>query len=168
MSFSQRARQVSPLKWQLLSLFTLSESTLVGFLCSFYPFQTVVLAFLTTAVATGSITMYTIMQKNPKYDLSQTGRMLSSASMILIFYGLTHLLLPRGYFPFSDLIYSMFGACLFSCYLAYHTRMIVSGKHSKYQMNHKDYVYGAMTLYSDIIQLFLYILRILSDSRDRE
>ena len=60
----------------------------------------------------------------------------------------------------------MFGAGLFSLYLAHHTRLIIGGKSAKYQMNEKDYVLGAMSLYSDIINIFIYILRILGDVDD--
>lgn len=45
--------------------------------------------------------------------------------------------------------------------------MIVSGKSAKYQMNEKDYILGAMSLYSDIINIFLYILRIMGELDDK-
>ena len=41
------------------------------------------------------------------------------------------------------------------------------GKSSKYQMNEKDYMLGAMSLYSDIVNIFLYILRLLGEIDDR-
>jgi FtsH-binding integral membrane protein len=41
-----------------------------------------------------------------------------------------------------------------------------SGKHSKYQMNEKDYVFGAMSLYNDIISIFIYILKLLGEDKD--
>ena len=62
----------------------------------------------------------------------------------------------------------MLGASLFSFYLAYHTRLIFSGKYNtEYQLNEEDYVFGAMALYSDIINIFIYILRFLADDDDR-
>mmetsp|Transcript_5589 Transcript_5589/g.8570 ORF Transcript_5589/g.8570 Transcript_5589/m.8570 type:complete len:337 (-) Transcript_5589:804-1814(-) len=168
---SPRARRESPIKWQLLTLFTLGESISVGFISSFYKFQSVLSAMLATALATVSVSAYTIMQKNPKYDLSQWGMTLSSLGMIFIAYGLIHVLelfgiLPAGFLPYSDIVYSLFGAGLFSLFLAHHTKLIVSGKHSKYQMNEKDYVFGAMSLYNDIINMFIYILRVLGEDRE--
>lgn len=65
----------------------------------------------------------------------------------------TFKVLPANFLPYNDIIYSIVGACLFSFYLAHHTKLIVSGKHAKYQMNEKDYVFGAMTLYNDIINM---------------
>lgn len=75
-------------------------------------------------------------------------------------------LLPANFFPYSDMAYSFFGACIFSAFLAFHTRLIVGGKHSKYRMNEKDYVYGAMALYTDIINIFLNILQLLGGERE--
>lgn len=71
-----------------------------------------------------------------------------------------------SFLPFNDMLYSLLAACMFSAFLAYHTKLIVAGKHSKYRMNEKDYVYGAMSLYSDIISIFLYILRIIGEDKD--
>mmetsp|Transcript_3088 Transcript_3088/g.4669 ORF Transcript_3088/g.4669 Transcript_3088/m.4669 type:complete len:363 (+) Transcript_3088:86-1174(+) len=170
MSFSERARQSSPLKWQLLLLFTLGESIVVGFITSFYSTRTVLSAAMSTAVATMSVTMYTLLNRNPKRDLSQWGAGLSSVGMLFICYGVIHLLseggiLPRNFLPYNEAIFSLFGTGLFTMYLAYHTRLIVSGKHTKYQLNEKDYVFGAVLLYNDIINIFLYLLRLLDDDR---
>jgi len=84
--------------------------------------------------------------------------------MIFLVYGIFGILqtfgiIPANFLPYNDAVYSLIGACLFSFYLAYHTRLIVAGKHAKYQMNEKDYVFGAMALYNDIINMFIYILR---------
>ena len=96
--------------------------------------------------------------------------------MIFLVYGLIGIFqqvgwLPAGFLPYTEGLYSLFGACLFSFYLAYHTKLIVGGKHSKYQMNEQDYVFGAMALYNDIINMFIYILRLIGednvDSRRR-
>ena len=78
MSISERARQVAPLKWQLLGLFSVAEAIVVGLISSFYKSKTVMSAALSTAVATMSVTMYTIMNKDSKRDLSQWGASLSS------------------------------------------------------------------------------------------
>jgi len=71
-----------------------------------------------------------------------------SCGLIFLVYGVIQLLqyvgiLPSGFLPYNDALYGLVGACLFSFYLAYHTKLIVAGKHTKYQMNEKDYVFGA-------------------------
>lgn len=75
---SVRARHEAPLKWQLLSVFTLGEAVSVGFISSFFKFRSVVTAMFATALATSSISLYVILQNNPKYDLSQWGQGLGS------------------------------------------------------------------------------------------
>lgn len=167
MSLSERARQSSPLKWQLLALFTIAEGLMIGFLSSLYRPQTVLSAMASTAIATISITLYTFLNKSPKYDLSQWGAGISSMGITFILYGLLHLLSTFGIIPpilpYNESIFCMFASTLFSLYLAYHTRLIVGGKHSKYQLNEKDYVFGALVLYQDITSLFIYLLRLLND-----
>ena len=94
------------------------------------------------------------------------------AGLIFLVYGIIGLLqevgfLPRGLLPYSDMGFSLIGSVLFSFYLAHHTKLIVGGKHAKYQMNDQDYVFGAMALYNDIINMFIYILRILGEDKNR-
>jgi FtsH-binding integral membrane protein len=172
MCASASARRSSPLKWQILALFTAGEALSVGFISSFYHFRSVCSAMLATAVAATSVSLYTAKQRNPKYDLSQWGAGLSSCGLIFLVYGSIQLLqvlgvLPAGFMPYNEVLYSLAGACLFSFYLAYHTKLIVAGKHTKYQMSEKDYVFGAMTLYNDIINIFIYTLRLIGEDRDR-
>lgn len=167
---SVRARREAPLKWQLLAIFTLGESVAVGFISSFYKFSAVLSAMGATAVAASTVSAYTILNKNSKRDLSQWGAGLSSAGMIFLVYALIHLLeqygiIPAGFLPYRESWFSCAGAVLFSFYLAYHTKLIVAGKYSKFQMNEKDYVFGAMSLYNDIINMFIYILRLIGEDQ---
>jgi hypothetical protein len=131
MSASVDARRRGPLKWQLLAIFTAGEACSVGFLSSLYTWQSVVQSMLATAAATAGISIYTLTNPNPRYDLSQWGSAISSCGMILLAYGFVHLLellgvLPHGFLPYHDVLYSLGAACLFSFYLAYHTRLIVA------------------------------------------
>ena len=168
MSKSASARRKAPLKWNLLALFTLGEAVSVGFITSFFKFHSVVKTMGITAFATAAVGLYTILNKNPRYDLSQWGSSISSIGMVILSFGVIHLLellgvLPHGFMPYSDFWYSAASACLFCAYLAYHTRLIVAGKYAKYQMSEKDYIFGAMTLYNDMISLFVYLLKMLGE-----
>lgn len=169
---SPDARRRSPNKWLWLAIFTAGESLTVGFISSFYKFRSVVSAMGATALAASAVSLYTINQNNPNRDLSQIGASLSSWATILLTYLMIGMLqqsgvLPQGFLPFSDMLYSGFAACLFSAFLAYDTKLIVAGKHTKYRMNEQDYVYGAMALYSDVVGIFLNMLQMLGDERER-
>lgn len=131
------ARRKAPMNWNLLFLFTLGEAVSVGFITSFFKFHSVVKHLGITAAATAAVAAYTIMNKNPRYDLSQWGKSLSSMGMIIVGYGMIHLLellgiLPHGFMPYSDFWYSAISACLFSFYLAHHTRLIVAYVHIRH------------------------------------
>ena len=171
MCASTEARRSSPGKWQLLVLFTLGEAISAGFLTSFFKFRSVVSAMLTVGATTSAISLYTYAQRNSKYDLSQLGTTLTQGGLIFLFLGFIQLLevvgvLPKGFLPVSEKAYCFFGATLFTGYVAYHTKTIVGGKYSHHPMNEKDYVFGAMTLYNDIISLFTYMLRIVGEDKE--
>jgi len=51
--------------------------------------------------------------------------------------------------------------CLF---IVYDTQLMLGGKH-KYAISMDEYVFAALNLYLDIINLFLYILRIMGGGR---
>lgn len=62
-----------------------------------------------------------------------------------------------------QIIISYCGALLCGIYIIYDTQLIM-GKHANF-LTVDDYILAAMMLYIDIIQLFIYILRILGDKR---
>ena len=56
------------------------------------------------------------------------------------------------------------GALVFSLYLIYDTQIMMGGKH-KYALSPEEYIFAALNLYLDIINLFLYILSIFGNSK---
>lgn len=50
-------------------------------------------------------------------------------------------------------------------YLVYDTQLIIGGQHKRMQFDMDDYVLAALSIYLDIINLFILILRLLNDSR---
>ena len=126
---SEHLRRTSLLKWPLLLVFTVGGAVAVGFISSVYAHGTVIKAMSVTAATTLSVTLYTLLQKNPRYDLSHWGRALAGLSIAFLLYGVIHALslfgvLPPGFLPHSEAVYGLCGAGLFSLYLAYHTRLI--------------------------------------------
>lgn len=63
------------------------------------------------------------------------------------------------------LVYASLGALLFSFYLVYDTQLMMGGKH-KYSISPEEYIFAALNLYLDIINIFLYILTIIGATRD--
>jgi len=99
------------------------------------------------------LTLFTFQSK---VDWSFMGAGLSSALWILIFWGLFSALfgVPAGG------LYSLFGALLFSGYIIFDTFLITQ------KLGYDDYILASVTLYLDLVNLFLFILRLLSSRRD--
>jgi len=61
------------------------------------------------------------------------------------------------------IVYGAAGALLFSFYIIYDTQIMMGGKH-KYAISPEEYIFAALNLYLDVINLFLYILMIFGGS----
>lgn len=104
-----------------------------------------------TAAVTIAITLWAATTKT---DLTICGPIFFVLSLVLIVGGI----FAYAFGPTGHLMFSMFGAILFSFYLAYDTQLIVGGKHRQFQLSIDDYILGSVLLYLDIINIFLYIL----------
>ena len=60
--------------------------------------------------------------------------------------------------------YGAVGALVFSLYLVYDTQLMLGGKH-KYALSPEEYIFAALNIYLDVVQLFMYILMIVGGSR---
>lgn len=67
-----------------------------------------------------------------------------------------------AWIPVLHSLYCALGAALFGVYLVIDTQLIVGG--GRYELSMDDYIAGALLLYIDIIQIFLYILSLLSNN----
>lgn len=63
-----------------------------------------------------------------------------------------------------QIVYATLGAAVFSFYLIMDTQKVVGGKHRKYEFAIDDYAFAALALYMDVINIFMFILQILSMS----
>lgn len=142
-----------------LSVLTIALSVMVGIVSAQYQTETVLWAALTTSGCVAGLTMYACQTK---YDFTMMGGMLSS--MIFVFIMSWFIL---WWFPITDtvsLVYSSLGALLMCFFIVYDTQLMLGGKH-KLAIGLDEYVFAALNLYLDIINLFLYILQILGGSR---
>lgn len=71
---SPDTRRNAPINWILLALFTSGGALSVGFWSKYYNVQSALApALAATALAYSTVSAYTILQRNPKYDLSRWG-----------------------------------------------------------------------------------------------
>lgn len=90
------------------------------------------------------------------------GGILMAAVIILFIFGIV---LMFFHVKVLRLIYACFGAFLFSVYLIYDTQLMVGGEH-KYSISPEEYIFAALNIYMDVVNIFIYILSILGESRD--
>jgi FtsH-binding integral membrane protein len=97
-----------------------------------------------------------------KWDFTVIGGGLFVALIILVIFGIVAIFIPGRV---VTLIYASLGALLFSLYLVYDTQLMMGGKH-KYSISPEEYIFAALNLYLDIVNIFLYILTIIGAARD--
>lgn len=157
----------SPTNYIILLLFTQCEAVMIGFICLNYTLDSILIAVGVTAFIVLSLTIFACQTT---VDFTGCGPYLFAGSMCLCAFGFFFMLgsmLGLSATPLFKplyLAYSCMGALLFSFYLVFHTQLIVGGKH-QFQFTVDDYAVAAINLYLDIIQLFLFILRMLGRRR---
>ncbi|TNN08524.1 Protein lifeguard 4 isoform 1 [Schistosoma japonicum] len=144
-------RRESPTNFVLLYLFTLCESLLVGYAVITYSATVVLQAFILTTIVVMSLMMYTL---NSKKDFSKWGVGLSVAFLILLLAGPINLFLGSS---LLELCMATGGACLFSLFIIYDTWRIM------HHCSPEEYIMACIDLYLDILNLFMYILRLLKE-----
>ncbi|CAG7838614.1 unnamed protein product [Allacma fusca] len=158
---SERARRKFPLNFFVLFAFTIVEGFLVGVVSSVYDTNSVLLAAAITTVICFSLTIFAFQTK---IDFTGLGPYLFVAMIILFIFGLASVFLSK-WIPGAQIIYSCLGALLFSIYLIYDTQLIIGGDH-KQSISPEEYIFGALTLYLDILNIFLKILALVGNKRE--
>eukprot|EP00438_Fugacium_kawagutii_P035082 Skav205135 [mRNA] locus=scaffold3411:133897:136423:- [translate_table: standard] len=126
----------SPQNYVLLSIFTLAKGILIGFICSEYSLQSVlVLVAITSLVCLGLM----VFACQTTYDFTGWLPYFCAASLVLMmmmlaicisrFLGLA----SSGAFQVLYIVYASFGALLSSFGIILHTQMIVGGKNSQHR-----------------------------------
>lgn len=152
-------RRKFPANFILLGVFTLAEGTMLGFISSRYESQEVFLAVAITAVLCFGLTLFAFQTK---WDFTVMGAGLFVAVLVLMVFGFLAIFFHS---KVVTLIIACAGALIFSLYLIYDTQLMLGGKH-KQSISPEEYIFAALSLYLDIINIFLYILTIIGVTRD--
>jgi len=161
MSCCQDVARKFPQNYILLTIFTVAQGVVVGVVCTAYTVQSVGLAVGTTALVFLAMTVYAF-----KTNVDFTGfglYLLAGLIAMLMFSMLLSVLACFGVpLKLATTAYSLMGVLLFTFYIIYDTQLIVGGDHSA-KIEIDDYVFAAMMLYLDIINLFFYLLELFGD-----
>ncbi|KAL7561226.1 hypothetical protein ACA910_004147 [Epithemia clementina (nom. ined.)] len=145
-----------PHNYIILTLFTVSMSYMIGFVTATYEQagagDLVIEAVFITFTVFVVLTLFTLQSK---WDFSFMGAGLGMLLWIMILWSIFSMI-----FGFqTGSVYALLGSILFSAFIIYDTYMIAE------RLDPEDYIVAAIELYLDIINLFLYILRLLGDNR---
>lgn len=119
----------------------------------------VILAVGITAAVCFALTIFAFQTR---FDFTALNGILFAALIVFVLFGIIAMFFKGRTIT---LVYASIGALLFSVYLVYDTQMMMGGKH-KYSISPEEYVFAALNLYLDIVNIFLYILTIIGASRD--
>ncbi|XP_077599148.1 glutamate receptor, ionotropic, N-methyl D-aspartate-associated protein 1a (glutamate binding) isoform X2 [Stigmatopora nigra] len=146
--------------WNLvaLSILTLSLSYMVGMIASFYDTDTVIMAVGITAVVCFTVVLFSLQSK---YDFTSCQGVLFVCLIVLLLFGILCMFIRH---KILHIVYASLGALLFTCFLAVDTQLLLGNK--KLSLSPEEYVFAALNLYTDIINIFLYILAIVGRSRE--
>ena len=143
-----------------LTLFTGSCTYILGYAGITYKLTTLLLAGLSTLGIFSGLSLYAIQTK---YDYTDKGGYLIAALLGFVMFGF---FVSFTHYQVSSIVYSSIGSIIFSFYIVYDTQLIVGGEHRKIMFHTDDYVLAAVSLYLDIINLFLMLLDLLNGGRN--
>ncbi|XP_017783240.1 PREDICTED: protein lifeguard 4-like [Nicrophorus vespilloides] len=142
-------RKETPINLILLAAFTVFEAYTVGVIVSVYSQTLVLEALLLTFAVLAGLTLYTFQTK---HDFSSMHSVLIAGLCILIVGGFIQIFVQSS---MIELLMSLGGAFLFSLFIVFDTQMMLE------KLSPEEYILATINLYMDILNLFIYILRIL-------
>jgi len=166
MACCEKITKTYPTNYIVLFTFTAFEAILVGMVSATYTKGVVCAAAAITTLIFLCMTVYAWTSKT---DFTGFGPYLMGFLIALFALGLALPLLPLLGVSMSLATkgYAALGVILFTFYIVYDTQLIIGEwKGHKVSFGIDDYVFAALNLYLDIINLFLDLLRLLGDNNN--
>uniref|UniRef100_V9L4Y3 Glutamate (NMDA) receptor-associated protein 1-like protein n=1 Tax=Callorhinchus milii TaxID=7868 RepID=V9L4Y3_CALMI len=146
--------------WNILCLaaLTLSFSYMVGTIASYYDTVSVLIALgSTTAVCFAII----VFASQTRIDFTYLYTFLLVLSIVFFMFGIFLIFFSS---KIMQILYGSLGALLFSLFLTADIQLVLGSK--RYDLSSEEYVFGAMILYLDIVNIFIYLLMLTGASRE--
>lgn len=152
----QGPRRRFPWNVIILSIFTLAMSFMTGTIASYYSNKAVIICMGITVLVTIAVTVFCFQTK---VDFTSCSGFFSILGIGLMITGIvTAIVLSFKYIYWLHMVYAGIAAVAFTLFLAYDTQLVLGkGKNS---ISPEEYIYGAMQIYTDIVQIFLSLLQI--------
>lgn len=155
----ESARRSTPCNFILLTVLTLGYALVAAVTSCRYDTKVVLFAFAATGISCFLIAAFA---RTTSFDMTNCGTTLCLIGLAHMLIGtvMVLILVPMGYANVASLIISIAGALLASLYLVFDLQLIMGGR--KCELSPEEYILGAIMLYTDIIQIFIYLLEIFS------
>ncbi|KAF8563050.1 hypothetical protein P879_04047 [Paragonimus westermani] len=156
----QHVRRTFPGNYLALLLFTLAFSYLSGAITCSYNTFSVLVTLVITAVTCLFVSLIAL---STCVDFTRCTALFMVLSIALALFGIscTLVYLVFGYNKILHTVYGGVAACVFVLYLIYDTQVIVGGQ--SHELSPEEYIFGAVQLYMDVMNLFLIILGLIAD-----
>ncbi|CAH9099520.1 unnamed protein product [Cuscuta europaea] len=151
-------QQKHPLNFVFLGLFTTSLSLTVGMSCANTDGRIVLEALILTSAVVSALTGYTFWAAKKGKDFSFIGPILFTSLFVLVLTGFIQMFFPLG--STSMAVYSAISAIIFCGYIVYDTDNLIK------RFTYDEYIWASVTLYLDVLNLFLTILRMLKQGEN--
>ncbi|XP_050684753.1 protein lifeguard 4-like [Leptidea sinapis] len=144
-------RRDYPANLYLLAGFTVVQAYTIGVVVSYFDTFIVLQALGLTLAVVLALTLFTF---NTKHDFSFVGYGLVAGLSVLIIGGFIQLFVQSSAF---EIALSFTGAVFFGLFLIFDTQQMMT------HLSPEEYILATINLYMDILNMFLYILRILNE-----
>lgn len=145
-----------PANYILLFVWTFLESYMLATASAYYDYKTVLSAIgITVGLAIG----LTIFACVVKIDFTFCGGILCAFASIMLFF----VIFGFAFNKWAYTGYCAIGVFVYSLYLISDTQLILGSFRNKYSID--DYVFAALNLYIDIVNLFIYVLSLMGLSK---
>ena len=146
----------SPSKYIIYSLFVLAVSYSLGITSLYIRSDILYISIIITTGTTTSLILYSFIATR---DFTEYYTYLVAIFMCLIFIGIVNIFFNN---TIIQIVISGGGALFFACFIVFDMQMILGQKHIKYKYSIDDFILAAMSLYLDVINMFLYIIQFLT------
>ncbi|XP_006035014.1 protein lifeguard 1 [Alligator sinensis] len=152
------ARRKFPLNLILLAIFTVLEGLMLGSISALFYADAVMWAIGATTFVTLGLSVFALQTK---WDFTIASGILLAVVLVLMAFGILCAIIRSFWL---QIVYASIGTLVFSIYLVVDTQLMLGGKH-RYCLNPEEYVFAALNLYLDILNIFLFILQLIGLSR---
>ncbi|XP_046605061.1 protein lifeguard 1-like [Neodiprion virginianus] len=157
MSCFPTLRRRAPINYILLFLITTLLGIIVASAATLFDSEEVLIAAGITTVVCFAVTVFAFQTK---WVFTMCNGILFVFLIVLLQFGIA---IACTNFETLNVAYASLGALIYSVYLVFDTQMMIGGKLG-YKISPEEYVFAALILYLDVINIFLRILRIISCS----